>query len=115
MSADELAPAPFGSVRQEGDYLVGQVLEADRFGSIRLSITAEDVEARGITGREVEIDIGHIHLSVPLGTTFADVDQGDLIVLVDSSGWLTLAENTGSAYERFGVDPGTHVRVRSVG
>lgn len=109
-----LAPAPFSAARMEGDYLVAQVLESDRFGSIRTSATAEDVQAHDLAGGMLEMSIGHMRLTVPFGLTFSDVPEGGLVALVDSSGWLTLAENTGSAFERLGVEPGVHVRMRPV-
>ncbi len=109
-----LAGPPFAPARVEGDYVSAEVLESDRFGSIRTSVTAEDVEENGLAAGVLEMSIGHVRLSVPFGTSFSDVAEGDLVALVDSSGWLTLAENTGSAFERFGVEPGTHVRVRAV-
>ncbi len=114
LDRDALWPAPFSAARVEGDYLVAEVLESDRFGSIRTSATAEDVEAHHLSGGALEMSIGHVRLSVPFGTTFSDVPEGDLVALVDSSGWLTLAENTGSAFERLGVEPGTNVRMRPV-
>ena len=113
--AESLAPAPFGAAYTEGDYLVGEVLGADRFGSLRTSITSDDVARHGLSVPSLEITLGHVRLTLPYGRTFGDVEPGDLIALVDSSGWLTLAENQGSALERFGVEPGTHVRVRPTG
>ncbi len=107
-----LAAAPFAAAHVEGEYLLAEVLESDRFGSIRMSVTARDVDERGLQGGSLEMSIGHVRLSVPFGRTFSDVPEGDLVVLVDSSGWLTLAENTGSAYDRLGVEPGAHVRIR---
>ena len=115
IDADSLAAAPFAPARREGDYVFAQVLESDRFGSIRTSITAEDVDAFNLSDGMLDISLGHVHLSVPCGRTFSDVAEGELVALVDASGWLTLAENTGSAFERFGVEPGTHVRVRTLG
>jgi S-adenosylmethionine hydrolase len=112
VQAASLARAPFEPSRVEGDYTLAQVLESDRFGSIRTSITAEDVASRDLAGKTLEISIGHVNLSVPLGLSFSDVPEHDLVALVDSSGWLTLAENTGSAFERLGVEPGTVVRLR---
>ena len=106
------SPAPFAPAHVEGEYLAAEVLESDRFGSIRMSATAEDVEALHLAGCTLEMSIGHARLTVPLAKTFSDVPEGDLVAVVDSSGWLTLAENTGSAYERLGVEPGTHVRMR---
>jgi len=109
---ESLAPAPFGAARVEGEYLVGEVLGADRFGSLRTSITADDVDRHGLAGSGLEISVGHVRLTLAFGRTFADVSPGDLVALVDSSGWLTLAENQGSAVDRLGVEPGIHIRVR---
>jgi S-adenosylmethionine hydrolase len=109
-----LAPGPFALAQRDGDYLAAEVLEVDRFGSLRTSVTAEDVAGLDSPGTTLEMLIGHIMLSVPFGRTFSDVPKGEIVALVDSSGWLTLAESSGSAYERFGVEPGAHVRVRPI-
>lgn len=110
-----LAPAPFTTARAEGGRLLAQILGVDRFGSIRTSITAEMVEEGGFDGHDLEIEMGHSRLaSVPFARTFSDVPPGSLVALLDSSGWLTLAENTGSAFERFGVEPGAPVHVRVI-
>lgn len=114
VSLDELAAAPFGLCRQEGGYVVGEVLEADRFGSLRFNVPAEDVVKLGLEARRLEVTIGHNALTVPFGTTFADVDEGDPVALLDSSGWLTLAVNRGDAADRYGVEAGNHVRIRPV-
>jgi len=109
-----LKPAPFGSYSLEGGYVNGEALESDRFGSLRFNIPAEDLEKLGLRVPRLEIGIGHNSLSVPFGATFADVAEGEPIALVDSSGWLTLAVNTGSAAGRYGIAPGAHVRVRAL-
>ena len=114
VDAATLAEGPFPLAHWEGDHLVAEVVERDRFGSLRTSITDEDVDARGMRGATLEIVVGHAVLSVPFGRSFSDVPRGELVALVDSSGWLTLAENAGSAFERFGVEPGTRVRVRAL-
>ena len=58
----------------------------------------------------LEIGIGHNNLIVPFVKTFSDVPEGEPVLLVDSSGWLTLSVNMGSAMDRYGVGPGVHVR-----
>ena len=114
VDVDSLTPAPFGSYSLDGEYVNGEALEADRFGSLRFNIPAEDLEELGLRAPLLEISIGHNSLTVPFAGTFADVAEGDPVALVDSSGWLTLAVNTGSAADRYGVSPGAHVRVRAV-
>jgi S-adenosylmethionine hydrolase len=109
-----LTEAPFGPCTVDGPYVVGEVLEADRFGSLRFNIPAEEIERLDLRSDFLEITIGHNALKVPFAVTFSDVGEGDPVALVDSSGWLTLAVNTGDAGDRYGVEPGTHVRVRAM-
>ncbi len=112
---ESLCDAPFHQSRTEGDVIVAEVIDVDRFGSLRLSIAAEEVQARGLSQGVVELAFGHTRIEVPFGRTFSDVPEGDPVALVDSSGWLTLAIRLGSAAERYGVEPGATARVRPVG
>jgi S-adenosylmethionine hydrolase len=109
-----LSPAPFGPYSVEGGFVNGEVLEADRFGSLRFNVPAEDLERLGLRSPRLEVGMGHNVLDVTFAGTFADVPEGEPVALVDSSGWLTLAVNTGSASDRFGVSPGAHVRLRAL-
>jgi S-adenosyl-L-methionine hydrolase (adenosine-forming) len=95
--------------------VLGEVLESDRFGSMRLNIPVEDLESCGLSAPTLQIGIGHNNLTVPFGKTFSDVAEGEPVALIDSSGWLTLALNKGSALDRYGAEPGMRVRVRSLG
>ena len=113
VDSDTLVAAPFGTYSLLGGYVNGEALEADRFGSLRFNIPGEDLEKLGLKGPRLEIGIGHNSLVVPFATTFSDVPEGEPVALVDSSGWLTLAVNVGSAEDRYGVEPGAHVRVRA--
>lgn len=112
VAADSLEGAPFGRCSLQGPYVVGEVLEADRFGSLRFNIPAEELDELGLKVPRLEISLGHNTLVVPFASTFSDVAENEPVALVDSSGWMTLAVNTGDASDRYGVEPGTHVRVR---
>lgn len=109
-----LVGAPFGEAIRDGEYVSGEVLEADRFGSLRFNIPGDDLEALGLRSDRLEIGLGHNTLSVPFGETFCEVPEGEPIALVDASGWLILAVNLGSAIERYGVVAGAPVRVRAL-
>lgn len=109
-----LVPEPFAPAVDEGEYVVAPVLECDRFGSLRIRIGAEELAARRLQSDRLEIEFGHLSLEVPFGATFADVEQGEPIALIDSSGWLTLALRMGSAAERYGIEPGASARVRAL-
>jgi S-adenosylmethionine hydrolase len=112
---EQLMPSPFGRYSRDREYVVGEVLEADRFGSLRFNIPAEDLDDLGLRIPEIEISLGHNSLKVPFRRTFSDVPDGEPVVLVDSSGWLTLSVNTGNAADRYGAEPGMHVRIRPIG
>jgi S-adenosyl-L-methionine hydrolase (adenosine-forming) len=107
-----LAPGPFGDSRVEGDYVVGEVVDVDRFGSLRFNMTRQRLAELGDELNRLEIGLGHYVLSVPFARTFSNVPVGDPVAVIDSSGWLALAVNQGDAADRFGVSPGAHVRVR---
>lgn len=113
VSPDTLAPAPFPAPSIESGALVTQVVDIDRFGSVRTAITADDLEGVAPDGGNLEVAFGHLLIEVPLAHTFSDVAEGDPVVLFDSSGWLTLAVRAGNAAERYGLEPGATARVRS--
>lgn len=109
-----LFEAPFGQCRVDGASVIGEVLEADRFGSLRFNIPGEDLGELGLKSERLEVTVGHNALVVPLGKTFSDVREGEPVLVVDSSGWLTLAINKGTAIDRYGVVSGATVRIRPV-
>lgn len=108
-----LKAAPFTECRQENSYVVGEVLESDRFGSIRFNIPAERLGELGLKSDKLEISLGHNTLTVPLRRTYSDVPEGEPVLLTDSSGWLCLAVNRGDASDRYGVDTATAIRVKA--
>ncbi len=111
---DGLVPPPFEMCRKDRDAVIGEALEADRFGSVRFNIPVEQLGALGLRSPYLAITIGHNTLRVPFAVSFADVAPGEPLVLVDSSGWLTLALNRASAEERFGIKSGAAVRIAAV-
>lgn len=115
IDAQTLAPPPFTPSHMEGDVVVAEVIDADRFGSVRIAISAEEARLHGLDAGKIEFIIGHSRIEVPFGRTFSDVEQGEPIALIDSSGWLTIAVHLGSASERYGIEPGTVTRVRPLG
>jgi S-adenosylmethionine hydrolase len=109
-----LAAAPFLPCHEESGALVAEVVDIDHFGSVRLAVSAADLARLGAPTNHLELSFGHVLITVPLGATFSDVEEGQLVALFDSSGWLTLAIRMGSAAERYGVESGDTWRVRPV-
>lgn len=114
VAVDTLAAAPFEMCRMGDGEVVGEVLEADRFGSLRFNVPAEQIDRLGLKAPVLEFALGHNQVRAPLVATYAEVRPGEPVAVVDSSGWLTLALNRASAAERFGVEDGTAVRIRPV-
>jgi hypothetical protein len=112
IGSDALMPAPFERCHEEEGALVAEVVDIDRFGSVRIAISADESERFGLMGGGLEIGVGHLQIGVPFAATFSDVPEGDPVALIDSSGWLTLAVRLGSAAERYGIEPGAVARVR---
>lgn len=97
-------PAP---VIGAGELMVS-VLYPDYFGSLILSARPEDLRAALGDVRHVEIS----GIRIPYAVTFGRVGLGEPLLFTDSSGWLALAINQGSAAERFGLSAGSTVTVR---
>jgi len=108
----ELEPAPFSSWRIESGEVAADVLDIDRFGSVRIGIAGGELPDAGLDVPTLELGFGHLSVRAPLATTFSDVPEGAPVALVDSSGWLTLAVRMGSASERYGIEPGHTARLK---
>jgi S-adenosyl-L-methionine hydrolase (adenosine-forming) len=88
------------------DVVRAEVLSVDGFGNVQLAAT----DLGGLTGT-VRIQDG----LATVGRTFADVPDGELVVLADSAGYVAIAVNRGSAAARLGVRPGDVVEIRTAG
>lgn len=109
-----LSAAPFEECVRENGAVMGEVLESDRFGSIRFNVPAERLGELGLKVSKLVISMGHTMLEVPLCSTFSDVSTGEPVAVIDSSGWLTLALNQESALDRYGIEIGSTVTIRPV-
>jgi len=107
-----LYPAPFDDPVVEGDVLLTEIVDIDRFGSARTSVTSQDLAPLGDSPKILEMSFGHVTLEVPFARTYSDVDVSEPVALWDSSGWLSLAVRLGSAAERYGLHPGVTVRIK---
>ncbi len=108
---DSLAGAPFARADTSNGIVSAEVVDVDRFGSVRLAVSAHDLDQMGLRRATLEMRFEHVAIVAPFGATFSDVPEGDPVALIDSSGWLTLAIRMGSAAERYGIEPGHHVLV----
>lgn len=104
-----LAP-PFCRVTPSG--AEGEVLSADRFGNVQLSIPAADAATAGIgIGAGLLIRCNRAEFKAPFAETFGSAPPGALIAFTDSSGMISLAVSNGRAVDRLSLPPGARVRI----
>ncbi len=106
VDADDLVPSPdvLQAETSEGDEhtVHGRVIVSDRFGNLVTTIAGAEIEKLRRDGSPVvQVD----GTTVQFGGTFSDVDVGEAVAYIGSSGYLEIAINGGDASERFGNQP----------
>ena len=86
-------------------WIEAEVMTIDRFGNVQLAATGGVLSG---LGGELLVN-GNVRAR--RGSTFADVDKGDLLVYEDSAGHVGIAVNNGRAVVVLSVRPGDVVRV----
>lgn len=91
------------------------VLYLDQYGNVVLNLHSEVLDGTFFTeGVAVWIETSMQKMLVPLGRTFTDVEAGEPVLFTDSTGYLALAVNRGSAASRFGLGPDNQLRITPV-
>ncbi|MEX2600912.1 MAG: SAM-dependent chlorinase/fluorinase, partial [Balneolaceae bacterium] len=119
--ANGVAPAELGDPIQElvtyrwatpiadHDGIQGWVIHIDRFGNLITNIPQEMLlEVTG--GKTFKIYIGNTILKA-LSETFAEVEEGDPVAYIGSSGMLEVAVNKGDAGEMLSVRKGAQLSI----
>lgn len=99
--------------RLEGAELVGEVLDADRFGNLLTSIPAARLAEIARAG-EIALEVAGRRLRGPM-RAYAEGGEGEPAVIVGSTGRLEIFVKGGSARNLLGVGRGAMVRVRRAG
>jgi S-adenosylmethionine hydrolase len=96
---DDLVRLPEPKVTIANQKLTSEVLTVDHFGNIQLAATVRDIIATGLLlpGASVRVRVGMHVLDATIGRTFDDVEPGEALVFVDSSGHVAIAVNRGFA------------------
>ncbi|MDI6097540.1 SAM-dependent chlorinase/fluorinase [Actinoplanes sp. NEAU-A12] len=102
---DGLTRLPNPVVTVGDGWLEAEVLTVDRFGNVQLA--AEGSALSGL-GTELMVNGG---VRARRGTTFADVNVGELLVFADSADRVAIAVNNGRAVVLLSVIPGDIVRI----
>jgi S-adenosyl-L-methionine hydrolase (adenosine-forming) len=89
------------------DSLLCSVLGVDRFGNIQLNVGEGDLAAAGLSDApKLRLETPREHRAIERARTFSDVPAGEIAAVIDSSGFLALIVNRGSASDLLELEPG---------
>jgi S-adenosylmethionine hydrolase len=100
-------PWPEPVIRDQ--YVEGEVIYVDGFGSLILNIPTKLIQHRKPVNKKFRVNVKGMELS--LLSTYSDVAKGKPMALIGSFGFLEVAVNKGSAAEMFSADVGEPVVV----
>jgi len=117
IDSQELVQIDWPPVVVRDGELESTVIYRDTFGNLKLAgLTPDLIEALdGVEhGDVLEVRLGASDkpLEMPWAPTFGHVAAGDYVVLEDSYGRLSIAQNQGSAAKSLSVNEGTTVTLR---
>lgn len=93
-----------------GGEVSARVIDVDRFGNARLSISQEGCGLK--YGDELRLDTGDGDMAIRYVETFGAAKPGELILIPDSHWKLSVAINKGNAAQALGLRLGSRVRLR---
>ena len=109
LDPDSLVMLPQPKVEVTSEAIIGEVALVDGFGNLQTTI-AGDVFDRP-AGARVVLSFGGRPSIATVGRTFADVPRGELVLYVDSAGYLAVAVNGGSAAQEVGAGLGAAITI----
>jgi S-adenosylmethionine hydrolase len=104
---EELARLEVAEAWLHDDHLHAEILQIDRFGNLQMNLVRDHLESvRGESDR-VEVRMEGHRLNVSVGSTFADVETGEFVLVEDSYGRMSLAINNGDAARKLQAGAGS--------
>lgn len=92
------------------DQIVGEIIDIDRFGTLRSNISPKILEKMGIKKANlIKSEWSSKVFKSPFVETFGQVAKGEKLLLIDSTGFLCLAINCGSAAQNLNSQIGAKV------
>ncbi|MDQ3915422.1 MAG: SAM-dependent chlorinase/fluorinase [Actinomycetota bacterium] len=105
---DELERLEIPDAWVHDDHLHAEVLQVDRFGNLQLNVNRDHLDKVELSnGSLLEVRMEGHRIHVPLGNIFADVDDGEFVLVEDSYRHLSLAVNKGDAAARLRARAGS--------
>ena len=96
--------------------VAGEAWWVDHFGNIQTNIGPDELTAAGLSpGAVATLRIGATIHTMPWVVAYSDVEEGQLLLHIDSAGLAAIAERGGRADERLGLSEGVAVSFVSRG
>ncbi|MBX3314424.1 MAG: SAM-dependent chlorinase/fluorinase [Actinobacteria bacterium] len=103
-----LMPAMVPITRIEDDALIAEVLWTDRFGNLQLNVDPDEV---GAWGDRIGLRFEGRSRTGTRHDTYAEIKTGEIGLVVDSYGLLSIAVDRSSAAEELGIGTGAEVQL----
>ena len=103
-----LMPAMIPITRMEGDALIGEVLWTDHYGNLQLNVDPAEIEGFG-DRIELRFD-GRVRTGIRY-QAYAQVGVGEIGLIIDSYGLVSVAVNQASATEELSIGTGDEVQL----
>ncbi len=105
LPAADIVRLPEPVVTVGDGWIEAEVLTVDRFGNVQLAATGASLSGLG-----TELTVNGT-VSAKLGSTFQDVEAGDVLVYEDSAGRVAIAVNRGRAVVVLSVQTGDLIKI----
>ena len=100
----------YRKARYEGRRIVGEVAFFDSFGNVETNIPFQLLMDMGIDLDDILVlKLKNRTFEIPFVRAYGDVSEGELLIHPDSSGYLEIAMNQGSAKDHLRVEQGTEI------
>jgi S-adenosylmethionine hydrolase len=106
-----MVPGMLPIAREEDGVVIAEVLWIDRYGNVQLNVDADEIAP---LGDPVSIVVGDKSRVVHRAAAYAAVKPGDVGVVIDAYGLVSLAAERSSAAAALRLQPGDGVRLQSV-
>ncbi len=101
------ATLPYRKAHISGSTIQGEIAYFDRFGNVETNIPFSWIAEKD----NIKAKIGGKVYQIPVVETYADVDEGELLVHEDSSGYIEIAVNKGIAREKTRCSEGCEIEI----
>ena len=106
-----LMPGILPLSREEDGGIAAEVLWVDRFGNVQLNVDPDDI---GAWGDRIVLRWGSEHRTVKRAATYGELGPGEVGLIVDSYGLVSVAVDRASAADQLNLHPATAVRLEPV-